>query len=684
MNQTIFPIHWMPLPKSQGILSLTNQPISCEEVWTENLYLPWQSFYTDYVSLKAVAPNDLWVQRLQAEWDKVYRFYSNKKLEIQESIDSVREQADIGSHDFFEIISKDIYHLHQFLKVNYRGFLHLFMLHDLHYEKSTYEHSELQNYFWDEASQAVHKLAIDVSYLSINNRYSTLNAYLENVIQTPLSANQVNSKSYQAIAQKYWVHPDHLLELMLLFSKELSLVEDPSTCFRAETQIKHSSYQQSSKELIVSTIYLDTDLFEDYRNSLELIETTQSDQTNTEKERTVILSRLRSFAPNKSSIPPMFALEQKACYSKQDNSQHYIHKRIHVEQKYLDTRVQGCYSLDGLLNNPLMQYQEEESVAYSFKNEMKQAYTQWEADLRKTSRKPVFHVTQNRIVYASQDQSVFITIDTDITMMRILQSEGLGHSFGQLNTSKGTQFPYCVVQVHGELEEGSKLHHTFMQLIENHLLYAVDHFSIYLHGIATLFADRVDRIPYWFPLLSELPECNHDWLNAHFSRVLDTVSTRPTSSRSSSTLYHDRICSSATVSTTVTCFENDSDSEDNDSSKQQHHESSMPRFHLKQDMSFLRPTWYQKRTFRRSFDSVCSFDHPTSSRSDPTNCRDCMIYVSHGDQDELDEWTGQQPKSNALYSYQDVLAQSSSKSREGAIVRGKSKTALSFSSWHSR
>ncbi|KAI8365827.1 VTC domain-containing protein [Choanephora cucurbitarum] len=650
MNQTNFPIYWMPLPESQDLLSLIDQPISCEEDWIENLYLPWQIFYINYIDLKTTVIDNLWAQRLQAEWDKLHQFYLSKREEIQKAF----QQTNNGSYDSFETISTDIYHLHQFLKLNYRGLLHLFMLHDRLYEKSTYDARSkspyFKNYFWDDASRAVHELAINANQLLINNSYSPLDAYLKNVIQTSPS-NQTDAKNCQTVAKKYWVHPSHLLELILLLSKETFFVENPIVCAGAKMQIKYPLDQQSGRKPIVSTVYLDTDLLEDYHHNLELIDTIQSSQANT----TATLSRSRAFASDKAEVPKFYALEHKIHRVAQDAHEYCIDKRIQIEQKNLNDWIQGAYSIDEVLNDPFMEYSKEKQIVEgSSKNEMKQDYIQWEDEMRKTSRKPVLHVTQNRIVYASQGQSVFITIDTDITMMRMPQSEVSSSSSA---LPGATRFPYCVVQVHGELEEDSKLYHTLMRMVENRLLYATDHFSIYLHGVATLFADQVDRLPYWFGLPSELFEFNNNnWLDRHFSEISNASSTRPTSSRrSSSTLYHDRASSSATVSTIVTCFENDSESDDgtSSSSKQQHKTLSMPTFQLKHDMSLLRPTWYQKGNFRRSFDSVCSFDHPTSSRSDPANCRDCMIYVSHGNHDEQDEWADQQSRNNMHYNYQE-------------------------------
>lgn len=186
----------------------------------------------------------------------------------------------------------------------------------------------------------------------------------------------------------------------------------------------------------------------------------------------------------------------------------------------------------------------------------------------------VLKSTQYRTVYASKDEQVTISIDTDIIMTRPQQQDTL-------------RFPYCLVQI-----EQTKPQEWLSKLEASPMLEPVYDFSLYLHGVGILYQVHV------FP----------NWLSK-----MDTLDIRHTGYRGSLLFIketHEPSWSSDTIATIVTCYDDDDDIKDTSPSSS--------------SSSLLSPVPRQQGKLRRSFDSYCSFDHPTSSRSDPTNCKSCM------------------------------------------------------------
>lgn len=161
-----------------------------------------------------------------------------------------------------------------------------------------------------------------------------------------------------------------------------------------------------------------------------------------------------------------------------------------------------------------------------------------------------------------------LTIDTDISFRRPHTTETM------------IRFPYCVVQIQ---------HHTkpppwFNQLESLRLFEPVHDFSISLHGLSQLYP--VEVYPPWLTKFSNLDIRYPRSRGRLFSQLksippvhwsTDTMITIETISSSSS-------CSSLT----------------------------------------------NPQELRRSFDSYCSFDHPTSSKSDPMNCKSCQNKLYSG------------------------------------------------------
>lgn len=234
----------------------------------------------------------------------------------------------------------------------------------------------------------------------------------------------------------------------------------------------------------------------------------------------------------------------------------------------------------------------------------------------------VLRVTQNRVVYGSMDGSVYISIDTDIAMMPYQQTL-LQDDYPYISSGDTTvRFPYCVVQI--SATGNNKASSWISDLTQCTMLEQVDNFSTYLHGVGMLFRDQVETVPSWLSNDNDIrhPEARGQWLikNPTTKKEKSLLITKNSNDSMITPTKNVLYCSTTTIATIVTCYDDELDEEKSPSCG-----SSSKYFSRKMQPSPSSATLspMPKQGLRRSFESYCSFDHPTSSRSDPHNCRSC-------------------------------------------------------------
>lgn len=264
----------------------------------------------------------------------------------------------------------------------------------------------------------------------------------------------------------------------------------------------------------------------------------------------------------------------------------------------------------------------------------------------------VLKVTQNRVVYTSGNNNVAVSIDTDIAMMRcnvdratVDEGEEEEYPYYNMPLNDIVRFPYGVIHVSIQSESTTSLNqdltHLLNKLDSSPLLKPAHDFSSFLYGVGMLFANQVHVFPTWFTKLEEedlrctqhrgsllfttaaaVSKEEDEKVSDSSATILIGANNSSNSSSSSSvsggldTPYHNR--TSNTIATIITCYD---DEEDNTPLKHLVYSSSSSSSSL---LSPFSSNEHKKQRMRRSFDSYCSFDHPTSSSSDPTNCKSCM------------------------------------------------------------
>lgn len=132
----------------------------------------------------------------------------------------------------------------------------------------------------------------------------------------------------------------------------------------------------------------------------------------------------------------------------------------------------------------------------------------------KRSFVPVTRSFYNRTAFQLPgDARVRISLDTELTMTREDNLDGrdragnnwrrmdigIDYPFSQLPSDDVERFPYAVLEVKLQTNEGQEAPEWVRELIGSHLVEAVPKFSKFIHGTATLFPTRIDLLPFWMP-----------------------------------------------------------------------------------------------------------------------------------------------------------------------------------------
>ena len=127
---------------------------------------------------------------------------------------------------------------------------------------------------------------------------------------------------------------------------------------------------------------------------------------------------------------------------------------------------------------------------------------------------PVVRSFYNRTAFQLPgDARVRISLDTELSMIREDNLDGRSRSgdnwrrtdvdidfpFEHLPSEDIERFPYAVLEVKLQTQEGQEPPEWIRELTASHLVEAVPRFSKFIHGTAKLQFDRIKLLPFWMP-----------------------------------------------------------------------------------------------------------------------------------------------------------------------------------------
>lgn len=395
-----------------------------------------------------------------------------QSLPRNNSIENGSKQRGTTHETVIQALVMDIYHLHYFAKLNYCGFLILFMQYDrLHGSSDLLRRMSINKPFWDHSIVSFHfahqlnHLLSPPTIVEVEQQQQQMtvippstelffntNKYRKPIHPLSVSSSTSSTSTFHSCAtshhhrreeeqqvelpkhcnkvKKFWVHPDHILEVMLLLSKHKMVLQDAhhnhSFTYTAINQVGHphgsksmsqaSIYQVqggeqcNSDKVKVTTVYIDTPNFNNYTERVEDLPAYQNDKHTT--------TRVRWFDDKGEGDEGYCAIEQKAYYkqshhydgkgykglgkkpqqqqppsehpSEEDSERNCIQNRFWLKSRHLKPWINGNHSYAATLNKSTCQFRTEGSPTLNTedKERMGNACLQIEQDIHNKRKVP--------------------------------------------------------------------------------------------------------------------------------------------------------------------------------------------------------------------------------------------------------------------------------------------------------
>ncbi|KUJ08573.1 SPX-domain-containing protein [Mollisia scopiformis] len=486
-----------------------------------SIYPQWKDRYMDYSKLKSLLREDednpTWTEddenkfceeMFNVQLDKVAAFQESTFKALEARTDRTAEKLrDLAPDDgnvkgevtkgrFKEVeeeldgIINETKELKKFSNINYTGFLKIVKKHD----RKRGNNYKIRPMMMMNLSRRPFNSEQGYSPLlnKLSMMYYAVRQQLEESEGTPADSSADAQSQIQNgeryTAHKFWIHPDNLLEVKTFILRRLPV-------------LVYS--QQSAKELegqgdpTLNSLYFDNPEFSLY---------------NQKVERQVNASSLRIRWYGQLNTNPELMIEKKIIHDNGSSEE----KRFPIKEKYIQPFIKGEYKMEKSVQKMERQGQPEAKVE-DFKHTV--------ADIQKFilehDLQPVLRANYTRTAFQKPlDDKVRISIDTSLAFIREdaidpdrpcrnpedwhrhdIDNSSMVYPFKNINQGEINRFPFSVLEIKVKDDGGKKYPQWVEELIASHLVHKAPRFSKFVHGVATLFEDNVNNLPFW---LSEL------------------------------------------------------------------------------------------------------------------------------------------------------------------------------------
>lgn len=325
------------------------------------------------------------------------------------------------------------------------------------------------------------------------------------------SAAGGSQASFVRQTTKYWVHPDNVTELKLIILQHL-----PVLVFNASKEFE-------SQDSAITSIYYDNpDTWELYEGRLKKSEGAEA-------------IRLRWYGGMQSE---QIFVERKT-HREDWTGEKSVKARFSLKEKMVNSYMRGELLPAAIFEKARKEGKKPEKVIAE--DERLAAEIQY--SILKKGYKPVCRSFYNRTAFQlPADARVRISLDTELTMVREDNLDGvqrcgnnwrrmdigIDYPFSQLPPGDIVRFPYAVLEVKLQTQFGQEPPEWVRQLISSHLVEAVPKFSKFIHGVASLFPDRINLLPFWMPQMDvdiRKPATRNFGIRRHLGQSITTTTS---------------------------------------------------------------------------------------------------------------------------------------------------------------
>ncbi|KAK0122111.1 Phosphate metabolism transcription protein [Cadophora gregata] len=485
-------------------------------------YPKWKGQYMDYAKLKAMLreneeDDSKWTETdenkfcdeiLNVQLEKVAAFQQETFKSLEQRANACADKlkdlvpedgkakGDITTGRFKEIeteldeIINETKELKKYSNINYTAFLKIVKKHDRK-RGNNYKIRPMML-----MSLSKRPFNTESGYSPLLNKlsimYYAVRQQLDETEATPAtSASEAQSQIQNGeryTAYKFWVHPDNLLEVKTYILRRLPV-------------LVYS--EQSAKDLenqgdpTLNSLYFDNPEFSLYNQKVDR----QVDASSL---------RIRWFGQFKSG--PEFVIEKKMIHENGTSEE----RKFAIKEKYIQAFIRGEYKMEKAVAKMERQGQPAAKI-----QEFKDTVVDIQKFIIEKELQPVLRANYTRTAFQKPlDDKVRISIDTCLAFIREdaidpdrpcrnpenwhrldIDEGAMTYPFTNVNKGEISRFPYSILEIKVK-EEVAKKHPQWVEdLMASHLVHKAPRFSKFVHGVASLFEDNVNNLPFW---LSEL------------------------------------------------------------------------------------------------------------------------------------------------------------------------------------
>ncbi|KAF5243422.1 hypothetical protein FAUST_2864 [Fusarium austroamericanum] len=491
----------------------------------ESVYPPWKDKYIEYAKLKSLLREDVadddnqpWTEEDETRFceeifnnqlEKVAQFQEQRfnalKERVESSFDKLKELAPVESEEDggpskgdisatrlraleseLDEITNEVRELKKYSQINYTGFLKIIKKHDRkrgdrYKVRPMMQLSLSQRPFNSETGYSPLLNKLSIMYFAIRQQ---LEESGEQLPPLDLESQGETHNGERYTAHKFWVHPDNLLEVKTVILRHL-----PALVYSE----KSARELDGSDSPSITSLYFDNKKFELY-----------GEKVNRQSEATSL--RLRWYG--QLATRPEIFVEEKTVNAKGGSQD----LKFSIKDKYVKSFVDGDYKTEKAI-----QKLKRQSFAPEKIQEFEQTVGTIQKYLKEKNLSPVLRANYVRTAFQKPaDDRIRIAIDTNVAFIRedtldrsrpcrdpnewhrldIDESE-MKYPFKNINQSEVNRFPYALLEIKLK-DDGLRKRPTWIEdLMASHLVHPTPRFSKFVHGIAVLFEDFVNSLPFW-------------------------------------------------------------------------------------------------------------------------------------------------------------------------------------------
>jgi uncharacterized membrane protein YidH (DUF202 family) len=205
---------------------------------------------------------------------------------------------------------------------------------------------------------------------------------------------------------------------------------------------------------------------------------------------------------------PELILEQKIIHENGSSEE----KRFPIKDKFVQPFIRGEYKMEKNVQKLERQGLPEEQVA-----DYQKSVNEIQEFIKGKELEPVLRANYTRTAFQKPlDDRVRISIDTEIVFIREdsldpdrpcrnpddwhradIDDGRMEYPFSNINKGEISRFPFAVLEIKVKESAGKKTPQWIQQLMASHLVHKTPRFSKFVHGVASLFEDYVNSLPFW-------------------------------------------------------------------------------------------------------------------------------------------------------------------------------------------